>query len=83
MFEYEENITSITKVVFDLKGRFIAGYGETSVLVMDLEENKKLHQKLDIDTDYFEKIFHIRFYSLQNPDPETGDEYRYYVAVKK
>lgn len=52
---------------------------------MDLQKNNaKEHVTLEIDTDYFEKIYHLRFKSFDDTEESgTEDPYRCYVACKK
>lgn len=52
----------ISRLIFDRKGRYLVGYGDTEVLIMDLE-GKEEPKELRIQTDYFEKIYHLRFES--------------------
>ena len=68
-FEYEFKTPTkfIRKLVFDITdNRYLIGYGDTKVLIMRLSKDMETadnpsHEVLCIETNYFEKIYHLRF----------------------
>lgn len=66
----------IRHLIFDRNDKYLIGYGDTKVLVLDLYGNES-KKEFEIPTDYFEKIYHLRFESFEN------SPYVCFVACKK
>ena len=55
------------------KKNFIVGWGQTKVLIINLKNGVK--QELHINTEIFDKIYHLRFNSFQSEDGQHQFEF--------
>ena len=67
------------------KTKYLIGYGETRVLKMDLNDGEvDPDDRLKIDAEYFEKIYHLRFDSSKTKkDKKKVDQELCFVACQR
>ena len=55
----------IEHLIFDRNGKYLVGYGDSKICVLDLNNNQeKIKKEFEIQHDYFSKIYHLRYESL-------------------
>ena len=82
-FDYKYDLKNhqyVDKLEFDKNDRYIVGYGNSKIYIMNLDKEKSA-KEINIDLLIYEKIFHLRFISSSLGGGECL--YNCYVALKR